>query len=332
MGVTLADVAERVGVSVVTVSRALNASPLVAESTRQRILAASAELGSVPNLLARGLVKNRTATVGVIILELANPFFAPMVSGIQAVAAKRGFLVVVGESARDEKEERRYVEQFQQLRIGGIIVSPVTDRLDHVQVARSAGTPVVVMARRWEDGDYVATDDVQGGRLAADHLLKRGHRRIGLIRMGDPHHAPVQARVQGFREVLASAGVTVRDAWDVQVSGAQIRDGIEAVDRLLVQAERPSALFVTSDRKALGVVHRLLDRGLRVPEDVAVIGYDDIPYAECSRVPLTTVAVPKRPVGEMSAELFFERCDGPGPTGLRQILLPPEFVIRASCP
>ena len=332
MGVTLADVAERVGVSVVTVSRALNASPLVAESTRQRILAASAELGYVPNLLARGLVKNRTATVGVIILELANPFFAPMVSGIQAVAAKRGFLVVVGESARDESEERRYVEQFQQLRIGGIIVSPVTDRLDHVKVARSAGTPVVVMARRWEDGDYVATDDVQGGRLAADHLLKRGHRRIGLIRMGDPHHAPVQARVQGFREVLASAGVTVRDAWDVQVSGAQIRDGIEAVDRLLVQAERPSALFVTSDRKALGVVHRLLDRGLRVPEDVAVIGYDDIPYAECSRVPLTTVAVPKRPVGEMSAELFFERCDGLGPTGLRQILLPPEFVIRASCP
>jgi len=332
MGVTLADVAERVGVSVVTVSRALNASPLVAESTRQRILAASAELGYVPNLLARGLVKNRTATVGVIILELANPFFAPMVSGIQAVAAKRGFLVVVGESARDEKEERRYVEQFQQLRIGGIIVSPVTDRLDHLQVARSAGTPVVVMARRWEDGDYVATDDVQGGRLAADHLLKRGHRRIGLIRMGDPHHAPVQARVQGFREVLGSAGVTVRDAWDVQVSGAQIRDGIEAVDRLLVQAERPSALFVTSDRKALGVVHRLLDRGIRVPEDVAVIGYDDIPYAECSQVPLTTVAVPKRPVGEMSAELFFERCDGLGPTGLRQILLPPEFVIRASCP
>ncbi len=329
---TLTDIAQRVGTSVVTVSRALNASPLVAERTRERILAASAEVGYVPNLLARGLVTNRTATVGVIIPELANPFFAPMVSGIEAVAAKRGFLVVVGESSRTTRDEQRCMEQYQQFRIGGIIITPVSDELGHAMRARAAGTPVVVMARRWEQGDYVSTDDVEGGRLAAEHLLKWGHRRIALIRREDPRHTTVQAIVQGFREALGSAGVAVPDAWEVRVPDGQIRDGAAAADRLLAQAERPSAVFVTSDRKALGVVHRFLERGIRVPEEVAVIGYDDIPYAECSRVPLTTIAVPKRLVGEMAAEILFERYDGIGPAEPRQILLPPKLVIRASCP
>jgi LacI family transcriptional regulator len=330
--VTLSDVAQRVGTSVVTVSRALNGSPLVAESTTKRILEASAELGYIPNLLARGLVTDRTATVGVIIPELANPFFAPMVSGVEAVAAKREFLVVVGESRRTARDERRCVEQYQQFRIGGIIITPVTDELDHVMSARAAGTPVVVMARRWEQGDYVSTDDVEGGRLAADHFLKWGHRRIALIRRGDPRHTPVQATVQGFREMLGSVGVSIPETWDLQMPEGQIRDGIAAASRLLEQEALPSAVFVTSDRMALGVVHRLLERAVRVPEDVAVIGYDDIPYAETSRVPLTTIAVPKRLVGELAAEILFERYDGIGPAEPRQILLPPELVLRASCP
>jgi LacI family transcriptional regulator len=332
MRVTLAHVARRAGVSLITASRAFSGGDLVAKATRDRILAAGAELGYTPNLLARGLVHNRTTTVGIVILELANPFFAPMVSGIQAISAKRGFLVVTGESGRDEGQEHRYIEQFQQLRIGGIIVSPVTSRLDHLRRARASGTPVVVMARRWEDGDYVATDDIQGGELAARHLLERGHRKIGLVQLGDPDHTPVQSRVLGFRHVLASAGVSVPESWDLKVSGALIEHGMEAADRLLLLPDRPSALFVTSDRKAIGVMHRLLERGVRVPEDVAVIGYDDIPYAACAQIPLTTVAVPKRPVGEMSAELLFDRFDGLAPSEFRQILLPPELVVRASCP
>jgi LacI family transcriptional regulator len=124
----------------------------------------------------------------------------------------------------------------------------------------------------------------------------------------------------------------VHESWDLKVSGALIEHGVEAADRLLLLPERPTALFVTSDRKALGVVHRLLERGVRVPEDVAVVGYDDIPYAACAQVPLTTVAVPKRPVGEMSAEILFDRIEGVAPAEFRQILLPPELVVRDSCP
>ncbi len=295
-------------------------------------MAAADALGYAPNLLARELVQNRTATVGVVIHELANPFFAPMVSAIETVAAKRGFLVVVGESGQDEEVERRYVERFQQLRIGGIIVTPVTPRVGHLAAARAGGTPVVVMARRWEDGDYVTADNVEGGRLVARHLLARGHRRIGLVRSEEPDNTAVQGRVLGFREDLMSAGITVPDEWDCRTQRTLIEDGMEAADRVLALSDRPSALFVTTDRKAMGVIRRLLERGLRVPEDIAVVGYDDIPYAACAQVPLTTVAIPMRRMGELAAEILFDRLDGAGPSEPRWVLLLPELVIRASSP
>jgi LacI family transcriptional regulator len=295
-------------------------------------MAAATELGYVPNLLARGLVQNRTATVGVVILELANPFFAPMLSGIETVAAKRGFLVVIGESGRDEEGERRYVERFQQLRIGGIIITPATRKIDHLAPARTGGTPVVVMARRWETGDYVTADNVEAGRLVARHLLRRGHRRLGLVRPADPENNAVEDRVRGFREVLADAGITLQDTWDLRTPQTLIEDGIEASRRVQAMNKRPSALFVVTDRQAMGVVHGLLGHGLRVPDDMAVVGYDDIPYAECTQVPLTTVAIPMRRMGEVAAEILFDRLDGAGLSALRQILLQPELILRASSP
>ena len=194
------------------------------------------------------------------------------------------------------------------------------------------GTPVVAMAWSWPDGDCVASDDVHGGQLVARHFLERGHRRIGLVRMADPRHAPVQARVQGFCEMLAADGVSVRNGWDLQVGGVQIEDGIEAARRLLGCRTRPSALFTTNDRVAIGIIQALLERGVRVPEDIAVVGHDDIPYATSARVPLTTVAVPKRSLGEQAAALLFQRYDGEGPARYRQIRLAPELVIRSSSP
>jgi LacI family transcriptional regulator len=295
-------------------------------------MAAATELGYVPNLLARGLVQNRTATVGVVILELANPFFAPMLSAIEAVAAKRSFLVVIGESGRDEKGERRYVERFQQLRIGGMIVTPATNEVDHLVAAQALGTPVVVMARRWEIGDYVTADNLEAGRLVARHFLSRGHRRLGLVRPADPENNAVEDRVRGFREALAAAGMSLPDGWDIQTPQTLIEDGIEASDRVHAMGQRPSALFVVTDRQAMGVVHGLLSRGVRVPEDVAVVGYDDIPYAACTQIPLTTVAIPMRRIGELSAEILFERLDGLGSSAPRHVHLLPELILRGSSP
>jgi len=330
--VTLADIARKAEVSPITASRALRSSTLVAKATRERVLAAAAELGYAPNLLARGLVENRTSTVGVIILELANPFFAPMVSAIETVAAERGFLVVVGESGRDEEGERRYLDQFQQLRIGGIILTPVTRSFGHLAAARAGGTPVVVMARRWDGGDYVTADNVEGGRLVARHLLDRGHRRIGLVYPEDPGNTAMEDRVLGFREVVGAAGIAIPPGWDIRTQGTLIEHGMEAADRVLALSDRPSALFVTTDRKAMGLIQRLIERGVRIPGDVAVVAYDDIPFAGCTRVPLTTVAVPMRRIGTLAAEILFDRLNGAGPPDHRQVLLLPELVVRMSSP
>jgi len=330
--VRMEDVARRAGVSPITVSRALREGTVVARTTRERVLATAAKLGYTPNLLARGLVKNRTATVGVVIVEVANPFFAPMVSAVETVAARRGFLVVIGESARNEAWERKYVERFRQMRVGGIIVSPARKRPEYLTAARKVGTPVVVMSRRWEEGDYVTADNAAGGRMVARHLLSRGHRRIGLVAHVGPMDTSFEDRLRSFRQVLASAGVSVPSLWDVRTKTTGIEDGLDAGDQILALSRRPTAIFATTDRMAMGLIQRLLARGVRVPEDIAVVGYDDIPFAACSQVPLTTVSIPVRQVGELAAELLFDRMEGKGPRERRQVLLSPEFMIRASCP
>ncbi|RPI07080.1 MAG: LacI family transcriptional regulator [Zetaproteobacteria bacterium] len=282
--------------------------------------------------MARGLVQNRTATVGVVVLELSNPFFVPMLSAVETVAAKRGFLVVVGESGRDPDKERRYVEQFQQLRIGGIIVTTASRRFDHLAAARAGGTPVVLMARRWDEGDYVTADHVEAGRLVGKHLLARNYRRIGLVWTYEPENTAIEERVHGVREVLADAGLELPERWNLRTPTTLLEDGMDAADRYLAMTDRPRAVFVSTDRQAMGFVERLVSQGLRVPEDMAVVGYDDIPFAACARVPLTTVAIPMRRMGDLAAEILFDRLDGVAESESRQILLQPELIVRASSP
>ena len=318
--------------STITVSRALRGSKLVANSTRERILAAASELKYVPNLLARGLVENRSATLGVIIHEFTNPFFAPIVSAIEGIAARRELLVVIGESGGDEVVEQRYVERFQQLRALAIFVHPATNAVGHLDVARKRGTPIVVLARRWDDGDFVTVDNVEGGRLAGQHVLSRGHRRIGFVTSGDPDNSPLQDRISGFREVLVSADVSVPDPWQIRMPKTSFEDGQIAADGLLALSERPSAVFTVTDRLAMGMIHRLLECGIRVPDDIAIIGFDDMPYAAYAQVPLTTLAIPVHRMGELAAGILFEDRDGMGPGEYRQIHLQPELVIRASSP
>jgi LacI family transcriptional regulator len=317
-----------------TVSRVFSANKLntVSEETQARVLAASEALGYSPNLLARGLVQNRTTTVGVVVLELANPFFAAIVSGIQVACAKRGFLTVVGESGRDEFAERRYIEQFRQFRTAGVIVSPVTRSLAHLIETRDGGTPVVVLERRWRKGDCVSADDNLGGQLVARHFLRRGFRRVGLVRQPDPDHSAVRSRVRGFRHTLAASGVRILPEWDLQASGSSIEQVAEVVDRLLQAGGGPSALFAVSDVMAIGIIHRLIERGVRVPEDIAVVGYDDIPFAACAQVPLTTVAIPKQSLGDTSVRLLFDRIDKSSPDAAQQISMSPELIIRSSSP
>jgi DNA-binding LacI/PurR family transcriptional regulator len=193
---------------------------------------------------------------------------------------------------------------------------------------RAVGIPVVVLARRWKQGDFVSVDNEEGGRLAARHLLSRGHRRVAIAFSDNPENTAVQDRVLGFRETLAADGVAIPNEWDLRTPRTSFEDGDVAAERLLACRKRPSAV---TDRMAMALISRLLERGVRVPEDIAVVGFDDMPYARYAQMPLTTVSIPIRHMGELAASILFEQLDG-RVNKRHQVLLQPSLVPRVSCP
>jgi LacI family transcriptional regulator len=326
---TLKDVASRAGVSPITVSRVINGGNLVSMKTRQAVLDAVAEIGYKPNLLARSLVHGSAAPlVGFVATELANPFYAPIISAVQEVARLQDHLVVVADSERKLANEATYLQQFERLRIGGVIVTPLSPDTRPLEALRNAGVPVVVVARRWPKGDYVTADNALGGRMVGSHLIGLGHKRIAVVALDEPGHTAAADRIAGFQERLAEAHLDAPIVWTKALSTTE---GAASVGAILALSPRPTAVFVMADRLAIGVVHELLDRGVGVPDELAVVGYDDIDYSAFLEVPLTTVALPKIEIGRMAAEILFDRMiSGTLVQPWRQVLLPPRLVIRAS--
>jgi len=216
--------------------------------------------------------------------------------------------------------------------VAGVLVAPVAPDTAHLESLRAGGTPVVAITRCWGGGDYVTFDDRAGGRLAAEHLLRLGHRRLGFLAMGEEGNTAVQARLSGFLGGLQDAGAACAPAWRLYATHQTSEDGVRAADAFAELPVKPTAMFVTADRLAIGFAHRLQEHGLRVPADVAVVGYDDIEYNEYLEVPLTTVALPRQELGRLAAELLCGRIeDGEAHSELHQIQLAPRLVVRASC-
>jgi LacI family transcriptional regulator len=332
VSITIRDVALRAGVSPITVSRAFSGTHPVAVETKRKVLKAAEELGYVPDLLARGLVHRRSPMIGFIMLELDNPFFAPIIDAVQEVAWDRKHMLVVSQSQRRLDVEKFSIYQFSQVRMAGIVITPASTDLDHLQSLKKRGISVVVVARCWEDGDYVTVDDLAGGRMVAEHLLRLGHRRIGCIAHGESSNRAVQTRVRGFRAALEDGGCAFPPQWMIHTRSVLLADGMQAVDDFLSLSERPTAVFVTADSLAISFIHGLLERGVRVPGDIAVVGYDDIRYAAFMEVPLTTIALPKYEMGRQAAEILFERIGSEEESEeCQHIHLTPELVIRKSC-
>lgn len=330
--VTVREVAQRAGVSPITVSRTFSGSHPVASETRQRVLQAAEELSYAPDLLAQALARKQSTIIGVMVLELSNPFFAPIIDAAQAVAQQRGYLVIISQSGRQAELERANLNQLRQMRAAGVLVTPTSGDLSPLRGLRARGTPVVLVSRRWEDGDFVAIDEHEGGRLVAEHLLALGHRRLACVVLDEPQNAAHRDRIEGFSQALARAGV---EPPQILLTPTQrLQDGLDAADRLLALARPPTAAFVIADRMAIGVTHRLRARGVQVPGDVAVVGYDDIRYAEFLEVPLTTVALDKHEIGQRAAQILFQRIEADESDQdvcPQQVLLQPRLIVRASC-
>ncbi|GAA2373020.1 LacI family DNA-binding transcriptional regulator [Nonomuraea africana] len=324
------EVAQLARVSVGTVSNVLNRPEIVSPATRERVFAAIRQLGFVRNEVARHLRVGRSRTVGLVVLDVANPFFADVAQGAEALADEHDTMVVLCNSAGDPTRERRHLDQLEQQRVLGILITPVeTDNPRLLQLA-ARGTPVVLVDRAAHGGQCsVSVDDRLGGQLAGNHLIERGHLRIAFVG-GPPSFQQVADRHAGITSAVEAArGVTLET---MSMPALSIAEGRAAGERIaaLPPPSRPTAVFCANDLLALGLFQAMAAHGVRVPHDVAIVGYDDIDFAAASAVPLSSVRQPRELLGRTAIDLLLEEVEEPDRHRHRQVIFQPDLVVRES--
>jgi LacI family transcriptional regulator len=328
---TIRDVAEQAGVSIGTVSNALNRPELVAEDTLSRIREAIDTIGFVRNGAARQLRGASSLAIGLVVLDIDNPFFTELARGVEAAASRTDHLVILCSSAGDRSREAKQLRLLEEQRVAGILVTPAGRQTSTVQARVSErGTAIVLLDRRSTRRDRcsVAVDDVTGGYLAGQHLADLGHKRIGLV------NGPVEIRQcadrrSGFLNALQEHGLKLTSSHDVETLELTIAAGEEAARALLATRNPPTAVFCANDLMALGAEHAAVSAGLHIPDDLAIVGYDDVLFAGLAFVPLTSVRQPAYELGFRAAELLLEEASG-APHRHEQVLFTPELIVRES--
>jgi len=326
------DVAAAAGVSLGTVSNVLNRPDRVSVATRTRVQEAMAELGFVRNESARQLRAGTSRTLAYVMLDASNPFFTDVAQGIEAAAEAVDLSLVLCNSGNGAAREEAHLALLQQQRVQGVLVTPVDPESPVLEEVRQRGTPLVIVDRTRDDQSFcsVAVDDLLGGRLAVEHLLDRGHTRIAFIG-GPPHLGQVRDRLEGGRRAWADAGLPADDFVVLGTEALDVREGRNAGQRLagLPKSRRPTAAFCANDLLALGLLQQAIGAGLRVPEQLAIVGYDDIVFASAAAVPLTSVRQPRQELGRTAAELVLDEATNDEHRH-RQVLFTPELIARSS--
>ena len=328
--VGIREVAARAGVSKSTVSNVLNRPDRVSSDAVARVHAAIKELGFVRNDAARQLRVGHSKSIGMVLFDIRNPYFAELARGAEAAAEERGYAVLIGNSDQSAAREQRYLDLFEEHRVAGVLISPRGDISAQIRRLRAKKLPTVLFDRSEAAGVccYATNDDIAGGRTAAEHLLERGRRRLFFV--GGPADVPQYAdRLEGVRQaVTAVPGATLDviaveqpDARHAQVAG-------EALARNWSGA--PDGIISSNDLVALGLLHALTEAGIRVPEDVGIVGHDDIQFAEGASVPLTSVKQPAEAIGRAAVELLLREIDEGDEHVHRRIVFEPELVARRS--
>ena len=326
------DVAATAGVSLGTVSNVLNRPERVGSVTRARVEKAMHDLGFVRNESARQLRAGTSRTLAYVMLDAGNPFFTDVARGMDALAAEAGLSLVLTNSAERTDRETAHLRLFQQQRVQGLLVTPVDAESPVLDDIRSSGTPVVIVDRTRRDATFcsVAVDDVLGGRVAIEHLVDRGHRRVAFI--GGPLRlGQISDRYEGACAAWAEAGFDPADLVPLFTDALGVADGRVAGERLsgVPSRRRPTAAFCANDMTALGLLQHTMGAGLRVPDDLAIVGYDDIEFAAAAAVPLTSVRQPRDELGRAAAALVIDEAASPGHEH-QQVLFTPELVARES--
>ncbi len=345
---TLPDVAERAGVSTATAARALGGYGSVREATRQRVLDAAEALGYRANVLARSMITGSTQTIGVVISDIENPFFRRSLRGITDTARSRGFEVLLANTDEELEKERSAVSLLADRRVDGMVVCPADagDR-KHLREVIASGTPIVLLDRRVSGlaADTVGIDNRKAARLATERLLELGHERIAIVTGGTPEvrerlvrpdmkgverlsATTVGARAAGYRDALTSAGIAMRPEY-LSANGFRREDAVAEVNLLMSLPEPPTAILAFDSIQSLGALQCFRERGIRCPDEVSLLGFDDAEWADVVSPPLTVVTQPMYEIGVAACERLLERIGGESRPPVHD-RLPTVFIERAS--
>jgi len=330
--VSVRDVAHLAGVSVGTVSNVMNHPEKVSDSVVDRVHDAITQLGFIRNDAARQLRAGRSKTIGLVVLDVRNPFFTDIARGAEDKASQAGLALTLGNSDESVERESAYLDLFEEQRVHGILISPFGDITDRLAALRARGIPAVLVDRSSGDDSYssVSVDDVAGGRMAVEHLLETGRRKIAFVG-GPVEIRQVSDRAHGARDAVAAMpGATLET---ITTDALSVLAGRTAGSEILARAasDRPDAIFAANDLVAMGVLQALMLRGngLNVPSDIAIVGYDDIDFASAAVVPLSSIRQPSALIGMTAVEILLEEAADPS-IERRQIVFQPQLIVRES--
>jgi len=329
--ITIKDIAKELGVSINTVSRALNNKPDVSPITRDRILESANRLGYVPNTLARSLVAGETCTIGLICSDLVNPFYARIAQGVEETARSNGYTTIIASTNEDDITERQAVDLMRSKRVDGIVISPTQQSHDHISRLLQDHIPFILVNRHVEEFQtaYVINNNQHGAYLAVQHLVSLGHKHITHI-TGPLRISSVKERINGYRQALQEKDIPF-DPNLVIHSDLTLECGYKTTLKLMKTKTPPSAIFAYSDHLAIGAIKAIRELGLSIPGDISLAGYDDIEYAQFLDIPLTTVRQPMYEIGQRAFNHLIEiiQLNDLNPKKHQEIL-EPELIIRES--
>jgi len=328
MAPTMKDIAKKAKVSVITVSRAMNSRPDINRETKSRILKIARELNYTPDHLARSLVTRKTKTVAVLVPDNVDSFYAAVVQGIGDECRERGYGIFLWNTHDSADKELDCLRQAREKRTDGMLIYPVQADGRYIKELRRNPVPFVFLNRHADavDVDFVINDNVHGAYLAVNHLLQKGHKDITYV-CAKPNASSGRERIEGCRKAIREAGLPSQSL-DLLVCEETIESCYKLVKELVAKEKRPSAIFVWDDRLAIGAMKAIAEANLRIPQDVALVGYDDIEISAYLHPPLTTVRQPTHQIGETAARILLDKLESEELSKPKKTILKPELVVR----